>query len=65
VLALTLWLGLFAYRHDTYSGQLWWRFALNGDAPRFLRASVGMGIVILLFALGRLLGHRGPPPASQ
>jgi phosphatidylglycerol lysyltransferase len=65
VLALTLWLGLFAYRHDTYSGQLWWRFALNGDAPRFLRASVGMGIVILLFALGRLLGHRGPSPASE
>ncbi len=64
VLALTLWLGLFAYRHDSYSEQLWWRFALNGDAPRFLRASVGMGVVVMLFALGRLLGHRGTPAPS-
>jgi phosphatidylglycerol lysyltransferase len=64
VLGLTLWLGLFVYRHEAYSGDLWWHFALSGDAPRFLRASVGMSIVVLLFALGRLLGHRGAPAAS-
>jgi phosphatidylglycerol lysyltransferase len=64
VVGLTLWLGLFAFRHDAYSGQLWWRFALNGDAPRFLRASVEMGVVVLLFALGRLLGRRAAPAAS-
>ena len=64
VLGLTLWLGLFVYRHEAYSSQLWWQFALAGDAPRFLRASVGVGVVVLLFVLGRLLGHRGAPAAS-
>jgi phosphatidylglycerol lysyltransferase len=61
VLGLTLWLGLFVYRHESYSTQLWWQFALAGDAPRFLRVLVGMGIVVLLFALARILGHRGVP----
>jgi len=66
VLVLTLWLGLFVYRHERYSGELWWRFALAGDAPRFLRAAVGMSIVVLLFALARLLGRRAPPaPGSS
>jgi phosphatidylglycerol lysyltransferase len=60
VLALTLWLGLFVYRHERYSTQLWWQFALAGDAPRFLRVLVGMSIVVLLFALGRILGRRAP-----
>jgi phosphatidylglycerol lysyltransferase len=59
VLGLTLWLGLFVYRHEAYSTQLWWQFALAGDAPRFLRVLVGMTVVVLLFALGRILGHRG------
>jgi phosphatidylglycerol lysyltransferase len=64
VLGLTLWLGLFVYRHQAYSTQLWWQFALAGDAPRFLRVLVGMSIVVLLFALGRILGHRGAPAAA-
>jgi len=64
VLALSLWLGLFVYRHETYSTQLWWQFALAGDAPRFLRASVGVGVVVVLFVLARLLGHRGAPAPS-
>jgi phosphatidylglycerol lysyltransferase len=64
VLALTLWLGLFVYRHERYSGELWWRFALAGDAPRFLRALVGMNVVVLLFALARLLGRRATPAAA-
>jgi phosphatidylglycerol lysyltransferase len=57
VLITTIWVGLFAYRYEAYSRQLWWRFALYGDAPRFLRAIVGMSVVVLLFALARLLGR--------
>ena len=48
VIAGSIWLGLFAHRHVEYSSELWWQFELNGDAPRFLRASV---LVILLFTL--------------
>ena len=55
VVGTTYWLGLFAYKHIDYSHELWWQFALRGDAPRFLRASVGVGALLGAFALQRLL----------
>jgi phosphatidylglycerol lysyltransferase len=55
VLACSLWLGLFSYKHQAYSGELWWHFALRGDAPRFLRAEVGASVLLLLFAVVKLL----------
>jgi phosphatidylglycerol lysyltransferase len=55
VVGTTYWLGLFAYKHVEYSQDLWWHFALRGDAPRFLRASVGVGVLLGAFALQRLL----------
>jgi phosphatidylglycerol lysyltransferase len=55
VLLCSLWLGLFAYKHVTYSSELWWHFALRGDAPRFLRAAVGVIALLLGFALAKLL----------
>jgi phosphatidylglycerol lysyltransferase len=55
--AASIWLGLFAYKHVEYSNDLWWRFELFGEASRFLRASVGAAVVVLLAALARLLGH--------
>ncbi|MFJ7354530.1 bifunctional lysylphosphatidylglycerol flippase/synthetase MprF [Phyllobacterium sp. NPDC097923] len=35
-----LWLGFFAYRHVEYANQLWWEFAWDAQASRFLRGSV-------------------------
>ena len=35
---------------------LWWQFERNAEASRFLRGSVGAATIVLLFALGRLLG---------
>jgi phosphatidylglycerol lysyltransferase len=60
VLGASIWLGFFAFRHVEYSGELWWRFALQADAPRFLRASVGATLAILVFGIVRLL--RPAPP---
>ncbi len=51
----TFWLGFFAFKHIDYSHDLWWQFALRGDAPRFLRASVGVTGLLLVVALQRLL----------
>jgi phosphatidylglycerol lysyltransferase len=56
-LGASLWLGLFAFKHVEYSSELWWRFSLHGEASRMLRAMVGAGVTVLLFALARLIGY--------
>jgi phosphatidylglycerol lysyltransferase len=56
-LGASIWLGLFAFKHVGYSQELWWQFELQGEAPRFLRASVGAALALLLFAFARLIGH--------
>ena len=63
VIAGSIWLGFFAHRHVEYSSELWWQFELNGNAPRFLRASL---LVILLFVtvmIRQLLLPRARTPA--
>jgi phosphatidylglycerol lysyltransferase len=54
------WLGAFAYRHVEYADELWWRFALDGDAPRSLRAGVGVAVLMVGLALARLLRPAQP-----
>lgn len=54
VLGGTLSLGFFSFKHVDYSSELWWRFAVRADAPRFLRAQVGATVFALAFALARL-----------
>lgn len=58
-----LWLGFFAYRHVDYANYLWWTFMLNDDAPRFLRASVGVTLVLAIVAL-RLVLRAAPPSCT-
>jgi phosphatidylglycerol lysyltransferase len=53
----SVWLGLFAFKHVDYSRELWWQFELQGDASRFLRASVGAALTLLLFGFARLIGY--------
>ena len=54
-IASSLWLGFFAFKHVEYSPDLWWQFALHGEASRFLRGSVGAASLVLLFALAQLI----------
>ena len=64
----TTWLGFFSYRHVAYDNELWWQFATSGDAPRFLRATVGVTVVAIGFALARLMRpavHRPPAPRDD
>ena len=53
VLTTAWWLGLFSYKHLDETE--WWRFALYGNASRFLRASIAVAIVALGAAAYRLL----------
>ncbi|QEA39504.1 bifunctional lysylphosphatidylglycerol flippase/synthetase MprF [Pistricoccus aurantiacus] len=59
--AACIWLGFFAYRHVDYANGLWWSFVLNENAPRFLRASVGVVLVLAIVGLRLILR---PAPAS-
>jgi phosphatidylglycerol lysyltransferase len=63
VLICSIWIGSFSYKHIEYSGELWWYFALLGNASRFLRATMGVIGVTLFFALARLF-HPAPPDPS-
>jgi phosphatidylglycerol lysyltransferase len=65
--AASVWLGFFAFKYVQYSSDLWWQFELHGEVSRFLRASVGASIAVLLFAAARLLGfapHEAPEPTD-
>jgi phosphatidylglycerol lysyltransferase len=66
-LGASVWLGLFAFKHVDYSHELWWRFELQAEASRFLRASVGAAVALLLFGFARLIGyapHEAPLPTD-
>lgn len=54
VLGLSIWIGLFAYKHVEYQSDLWWRFAQRGDASRFLRASFAVAVLLVGLAFLRL-----------
>jgi len=58
------WVGFFAYKHASYSEELWWHFALHGDASRFLRSLVGITVLTAGFALWRLLAPARVKAAS-
>jgi phosphatidylglycerol lysyltransferase len=62
-LAATVWLGFFSFKHVDFSADLWWQFATTADAPRFLRASVGIAVAAILFATARLLRSPVMQPA--
>jgi phosphatidylglycerol lysyltransferase len=63
VLIGAFWIGIFSYKHVAYADEIWWRFALHGDAPRFLRASVGIVGTMVFFSMAKLLRTAPPEPA--
>lgn len=62
VTAAAVWLGFFSYKEVDYSRELWWQFTFDddGEAPRFLRALVGVAAVFAALALARLLRPAQP-----
>ncbi|MFZ5790886.1 MAG: bifunctional lysylphosphatidylglycerol flippase/synthetase MprF [Pseudomonadota bacterium] len=57
VLALggMIWLVFFSFRHVEYSRELWWQFEIQSQAPRAMRATLGVVLAGLAFGLLRLL----------
>ncbi|HUO79449.1 MAG TPA: bifunctional lysylphosphatidylglycerol flippase/synthetase MprF [Steroidobacteraceae bacterium] len=62
IVALSLWIGWLSSRHVPYSGDLWWTFALHGHAPRVLRASLAVLVVLAAFLAAQLLRPAPPEP---
>ena len=62
--ALSVWAGFFAYKRTPYGDDLWWQFAIDANAPRFLRASVGAGVLLGAAALWHLLTRHGARAAG-
>ncbi|MDU9004581.1 bifunctional lysylphosphatidylglycerol flippase/synthetase MprF [Sedimentitalea todarodis] len=58
LLAAIFWIGFFAYSHVEYRDALWWQFAFDGDASRFLRASVVVALILFGITLNSLLYRR-------
>jgi phosphatidylglycerol lysyltransferase len=69
LLAAVFWVGLFAYSHVAYRDALWWQFAIDGDASRFLRGSLLVALLALGIALNSVLNQRsrtrGPLPVPD
>jgi phosphatidylglycerol lysyltransferase len=62
IVALSLWIAWAGARHVPYSSELWWTFALHGHAPRVLRASVAVLVVLAGFVAAKLLRPAAAPP---
>ena len=63
VIVVAVWIGFIAYRHVEYSNELWWTFALDANAPRMLRASLGVIMLAAAYLLLNLLRPARPEPA--
>jgi phosphatidylglycerol lysyltransferase len=62
MVALTVWIGVLGHRHVPYSHDLWWTFALRGDAPRVLRASFAVVVAVATFLAVNLMRPAPPEP---
>lgn len=59
------WLGFFAYRNVDYRDDLWWTFATDADASRFLRALVIIISTVVLYLFWRILNASAAPTLPE
>jgi phosphatidylglycerol lysyltransferase len=62
VAVVTTWLAFFSYQNVDFTSPVWWEFSGRGDAPRSLRAMIGVLGALMLFALSRKLRHANAEP---
>ncbi|HEY2256354.1 MAG TPA: bifunctional lysylphosphatidylglycerol flippase/synthetase MprF, partial [Variovorax sp.] len=61
VLLASVWVLLFAFHEVGYTNRLWWQFELDAQAPRSLRALLGVVLTALAVGLWQLLR----PPSGR
>lgn len=57
-LLCTVWLGIFSHKHIEFRDEQWWQFLFDPAAPRFLRALVGVAVLVLGFAVAHVFSSR-------
>ena len=60
VLLGSVWTGVFNYRYEDYSPDLWTTFDVVEDAARFLRSTLGATVTLLIFSIVSLLSPNQP-----
>ena len=58
VVLCSVWLGIFAHQHHLARDESWWAFEFDTEISRFQRAQIGVIVVVLGFAMARLLTGR-------
>ena len=59
VVGAYVWLGLFSFKESAFGGSIWWDFAIDGEAARFVRSTLALVIgVAAMVVLGRT--HAAP-----
>ena len=56
---------MFAYSHVEYANAMWWDFALDADAPRFLRAGLLVFLVMAAAGLELWIHQRHRPARGE
>lgn len=62
LLAGTAVLAGWSFKNVDYTDELWWRIMADADASRALRATVGAGVLFLIFGVWRLISTPATPP---
>lgn len=62
VVAASIALYVFAFKRSEYSSETWWRFALNEQAPRALRATIAAAVLGGCIGIANLLRPKAAPP---
>jgi phosphatidylglycerol lysyltransferase len=69
VLAGSSWILFFAFRDVAYTHDLWWHFEFDEQAPRALRALLGMAVLAVVLGTAQLLrtapGRVAPPTETE
>ncbi len=64
VLAVSVWMLLFAYQDFEYVHEMWWQFEFDAHAPRSLRALMAVAVIAFALALGQLFRNARVRPAA-
>ena len=65
LLSALIWIGALAHSNVAYRDALWWQFAWQGDASRFLRGSLAAAVFLAAISFQSLLVSRSRAPGGD